>query len=603
MKMRVIFKFIGVWALVLLVFSCGSTAPTKAPTTAGSQKFTGNGGRGLTLAVLELESHDLNASQNYLPSMIQGVLVGDIVKYSAITVLDRITLDNTQRELGIAAFKDEGDFGKLKEAANVEFSLTGNITGIESGFNLQLQIRRNGESFSDRPAATYNGDFTADELVNFVGIRRASLELLTQMGVNLTGRARDEIMRPEAPAHLAAHTSLAQGIMAQRVGNTIETMIRFFEANSYDASFEEALERVENLSSTIRSGNIGDNFRNDIAWRDAWVRINNDAIRFMQANLPVVARVIYNPELTQDNIDYGNRTTEYIFYAQIVDSPEYPEAYLKVMDDLNTGLEATGRNNVWNINKLTPQNVWNPGSNNVRIQIRGELLNNDDKVIGRCSRDNTSRAGDSVFGETRITTVGHADNTGKPAEEDHPFKMSFNVAADDVTDGLKIRLTATGTDNTRTYPVQTYTIAEYKALLAELGGLPAMQKAEVFLNPQRARRDSDRKQLTVELAQNHNERNFHLSYRPGIAEDEGLIVRLKQDEFFDTTNYQFPVSVAVFAFDASFGGILRIVDMDPGKKEQLSKLSGNNASDFTLLVVPKGWFGRNGIRAGDSLIR
>jgi len=592
MNIKAILKFVGLCALIFIVLSCGSAPVTSSSSgTSSAQKFTGNGGRGMTITVLELEPQGLPVAQNYIPAMIQGIMVGDFLKFSAMTVQSRLSLDEALKE---AKTGNDIDYAKLSEVSNVEYALTGAITLSESGYDLQLQVIRIGVNATGSTIATYYGFIAEDELNTFVGIRRASLEILTQVGVNLTGRARDEIVTVEREAHVEAHTALSKGIVAHRTGHTIEAMVRFYEATLLDPSFAEAEERAESTASSIRAGVIGDNFRSDIVWRDAWVALVNSATRFMLANLPVVARVVYNPDLIQDNIDYDRRTAEYVFYASIVDSPDYPPAYLKVMSDLNMGLEATGRNNAWNISRLTPVSVWNSGSNNLGIQIRGELINSEGKVIGRFTRDSSSRTGDMSFGEARISTI-NADN-------DY-FKLSFSVAADDITNDLTINLTSTGSVSNRSYPVQVVTIPEYHKFLAASGGLPVMETAQVTLQSQRARRDSDNKVVSIEIANNFNERSFHLSYRPSLEEDSGMLLRLNASDVFDTTHYLFPVTLAVFAFDASHGGILRIVDVDPGKREQMSRLSGSNASDFTVLIVPKGWFGRNNIRVGDLLVR
>ena len=63
-----------------------------------SQYWTGDGRSGMSLGILAPESQGLNKEQSYLPAMVQGVLVADISKYSAISVLDRASLDKVIAE-------------------------------------------------------------------------------------------------------------------------------------------------------------------------------------------------------------------------------------------------------------------------------------------------------------------------------------------------------------------------------------------------------------------------------------------------------------------------------------------------------------------------
>ncbi|MDR0410799.1 MAG: hypothetical protein LBH75_02355 [Treponema sp.] len=55
--------------------------------------WSGDGAAGLSVAVLTPEGRGLEANEAYLPAMVQGVLVGDFAKFSAMKVLDRQNLD------------------------------------------------------------------------------------------------------------------------------------------------------------------------------------------------------------------------------------------------------------------------------------------------------------------------------------------------------------------------------------------------------------------------------------------------------------------------------------------------------------------------------
>jgi curli biogenesis system outer membrane secretion channel CsgG len=103
-------------------------APAPAPAAPRSPYFTGDGGTGMSLAVLVPSAQGIAADQNYLPTMVQGVLVGDLTKYSAISVLDRLRLETVLRETESGIYKNEDDFGRLGQIANVDYALTGSIT-------------------------------------------------------------------------------------------------------------------------------------------------------------------------------------------------------------------------------------------------------------------------------------------------------------------------------------------------------------------------------------------------------------------------------------------------------------------------------------------
>jgi len=69
------------WLAAAIVIGCSSTASNTQPRTSQTASrggetsgpyFTGSGGKGMSLAILVLESTGLNENQAYLPRMVQG---------------------------------------------------------------------------------------------------------------------------------------------------------------------------------------------------------------------------------------------------------------------------------------------------------------------------------------------------------------------------------------------------------------------------------------------------------------------------------------------------------------------------------------------------
>jgi PBP1b-binding outer membrane lipoprotein LpoB len=54
-----------------------------------SPYWAGDGGKGKSLGILVPKSQGLNKDLEYVPSMVQGILVANISKYSAMSVLDK----------------------------------------------------------------------------------------------------------------------------------------------------------------------------------------------------------------------------------------------------------------------------------------------------------------------------------------------------------------------------------------------------------------------------------------------------------------------------------------------------------------------------------
>jgi TolB-like protein len=362
--------------------STGKTSGTRLTQDTPSSYFTGDGRKNMSLAVLIPDAKGLDASENYLPTLVQGVLVGDLSKYSAISVLDRQNLEKVLKETESGMYKDEAEFLQLGEIVNVGYAMTGAITKTQSGFVLSVTVT---DTKTGMTQAAYNGSCTVTELVNFTGVKKASQDLLTQLGVELTGQAKNELSAASATEYVNAQTALSKGIIAQRGGNTVESLALFYQANNYDPSFGEAAVRANTLSTTIRTGSIGENIRNDIAWRNEWINLLEECYAYFRAHPPLpLVSLVYDSNLKQGEINYRNETVRFSLNATLypVQSPAY-----QILKDLRQGLEATGRNKDWGLRINLENLAAEDGSMVFRrlYRLSVELVNDQGKIIA--SRD------------------------------------------------------------------------------------------------------------------------------------------------------------------------------------------------------------------------
>ncbi len=105
-----------------------------------------------------------------------------------------------------------------------------------------------------------------------------------------------------------------------------------------------------------------------------------------------------------------------------------------------------------------------------------------------------------------------------------------------------------------------------------------------------------RGELTVELARTGAERSRGLMFREELPEDRGMLFIYEEDTGtgFWMKDTSIPLSIA---FIASDGSILDIQPMEPLSLE----LHRPGALYRYALEVNRGWFGRNGFEAGDSV--
>jgi uncharacterized membrane protein (UPF0127 family) len=102
--------------------------------------------------------------------------------------------------------------------------------------------------------------------------------------------------------------------------------------------------------------------------------------------------------------------------------------------------------------------------------------------------------------------------------------------------------------------------------------------------------------VKAEIARTDEQRERGLMWRQSLEDGEGMLFVFDRDRIlsFWMKNTLLPLSIAYIAYD---GRILEIHDMEP----QNLKAVRSTRSVRYALEVPRGWFTRTGIKAGDIL--
>jgi hypothetical protein len=258
MKQRAVFFLAGI-ALVLL--GCASFGVNVSSNKA---LYTDDGGAGKGVAVLTPTPQGLTGQDvETLPLIVQSVLVGNFSKYSAISVLDRVSLEKTLQETESGIYAGEEVYGRLGEIPNVDYALGGSLVKTGRGYSLSVTVT---DTRSMQTAASYNTTCSTAELENYTAVNRTTLEILTQLGVHLTAAAKQELSGASSTASVKAQTALAQGITAQRSGDEFGAMLRYFDARSFDAGLgSEAVARIGTANTAAVSTGSGSGLRDRVA--------------------------------------------------------------------------------------------------------------------------------------------------------------------------------------------------------------------------------------------------------------------------------------------------------------------------------------------------
>jgi hypothetical protein len=338
MKRSVLFVF-----LVISVFSCSSTQETNVSNqkpVVKSPYYEGQGGKGIKIAVLQPAGKDLGKNEKWLLAFIQGSITGDFNKYSAMTVIDRQNLDQiiaNQLEAASGVYSDD-DYISIGNLTNAQYIVIGNLTRIPAN-NYILDFAVIEASSGERKASFSPQHCSYEDLQNLSFVKNATIDILNQLGVDLTDSGKRDLTYVNPPS-LNGEAALSKGIMAQKNGTIVEALSYFYSAASFDNSLKEAKSRLSGLSTTISSGNIGENLRNDILRRNEWMKILTEANTFFNDHLP--CEIIYDPTLKQGNVNYQEECVDLSFKMVVK-----PSDGLKVVQDIRNGLFETGKIREW----------------------------------------------------------------------------------------------------------------------------------------------------------------------------------------------------------------------------------------------------------------
>ncbi|MDR1787972.1 MAG: DUF1566 domain-containing protein [Treponema sp.] len=324
--------------------------------------YTGDGGKDITLVVYEPEGRELSRDENWLLPLVQGSFNTDFAKYSGITIFDRQNLERImaqQTESASGLYSDE-DYIRIGHLANARHILTGTITKTPNGaFSLQFSVS---EVETGKRVASYGpASCSPLALENLSAVKKASADLLGQLGVKLTDAARRELSAEADTRQVQAETALSKGIEAAKKGTVVEALSYFFQAADFNPASTEVASRLNILNRDISSGNMGDNVRNDLQWHDQWKERLAEGSQFTTNYLKTPPApsysVIYTTNIQQGRIDYDTRTVEvsgvtvnYVFDGTALEA--WTKQLQNVAKAVNDGLANTKRNGDWRLSPV-----------------------------------------------------------------------------------------------------------------------------------------------------------------------------------------------------------------------------------------------------------
>jgi hypothetical protein len=412
-------------------------------TAVYAQNYTGDGGRGKSLAVSEPRGIGLQPADQTLTTLVQGYFATTLGTYSAINVQNRMNTEAILKEAELQNESSAQDIGKILE---VDYLLVGTITRTSTAFALTIEITHVQDN---RAMARHSGTYTRPQIEDRTAVNRATLDLLGGMGVTLTALARAELQQAASPQTIQGQTALARGIVAQRNGTEVTALSYYYQASVFDPSLLEAANRGSVMTANIASGNIGNDTRNDIAWRRDWLARLTETEQYFdnlfKSSTPPYG-LFYLTALERGSVDYTRETTSLSFKVNLhAFSAWFKLVPAAVLQAVRNGLDATGRKNDWGLANWPRQTVTNLNPFQERrndFAIIFELVNDKNEVIGRQSL-NLRGAWSFSFSSANEVSVNYQENNLQT--------VTFSaVDANKITDTLTIRVAGVNGANPET---------------------------------------------------------------------------------------------------------------------------------------------------------
>ena len=418
------------------------TAQAVSETSAPESYFTGNGGKGMRLAVLEPSVNGLTEDEKkWMPSTIQSSITGDFNRFSAMTIIDRQNFEKilAEQTLSMSGNFSDKDFIRIGHLINTRYILVGSVIRTATAYMLELSVAdvESGERKASYPPT----QVSPLNLENLTAVKEATAVLLQQLGVQLTAQGRQELRKTPDTAAVQAEVALARGITAQRQGTEVAALSYFFQAEALNPTLLEATSRSSILNTNISSGNIGEDVRNDIVWRRNWVgRLTEAEQSFAEFNRTESMRytLFYSDEIKQGAVNYQNETVTLSIETNLRPSHTWGRSVglsmQRTLRAVYDGLQATKRTGDWGLNGWPSRGVTNLNSfarQEKSFTIIAELLNDRNQVIGR-----QSFRADGYWG----FTYNQNAPSGISISDDDKTTVNFTVKADDITNRLTIRI-------------------------------------------------------------------------------------------------------------------------------------------------------------------
>jgi TolB-like protein len=347
--------------------------------------FEGDGGKGITIAVLEPTGIDLPSDEKkWMTLIIQSSITGDFHKFSAMTIIDRQNLEKILDEQTQSMSGDytEENYVRIGQIVNAKYILAGSVVRTTNAYMIEFSVTdvEKGVRIASYPPK----QVSLLAIENLSAIKEATAYLLEKLGVILTSGAKQELLKTVDTQTVQAEMALARGINAQKKGTIVEALSYYISASGYDENVLEAASRINILSANISTGSIGD-LQNENKWRKEWIERLAEADAFFvdYTNKPQPHYFVYSTDVKyeRENINWKNETATLNIVGHFIPDENWANSINRVIAIIKNAFYSTKKAQEWGINWPEKSVYFDSQLKEYTIVI--EIRNDLGKILGR----------------------------------------------------------------------------------------------------------------------------------------------------------------------------------------------------------------------------
>lgn len=290
---------------------------------------------------------NFSEGKEWIPVFIQGIITSNFQQYSGMTVIDRQNTDMVKAEQKLSENVEysESDVVELGKLINARLIIAGTLIEKSGSYALNFNITdiQTGETKASASIPTCLYSY----LESGGAANQISLELMKNFGILLPNDTEKYLTNDSVKDEMAAQTSLAKGIIAEKNGTNIEALTYYIKASKSDKKLSEATSRMQNMTTIVSSGNFGANAKNLIKLRNDWDNLLAETAEFIASNPPEFAFYyntdIHVKELTEE--DYRKETMSFYVTAPALVPLDYTNR--QIATDLLNALESIEESKNW----------------------------------------------------------------------------------------------------------------------------------------------------------------------------------------------------------------------------------------------------------------